>query len=194
MFSKFAARRKCVDNSRALWRPFCCSFRGSLPVKKSGGVQQVQTANQSMQGLFGVFADSLPDGWGLLVIGRAFQKLGLSFVEANVLEKLGIISTHGMGAITYKPSLDANIYNEFSVDLAAMSLASAQISAGSAKEMLPELLLIAGSPGGARPKITVAIEKNKMDGDFFRGSIISWNLGAVPERFESWIIKFRSKE
>jgi len=147
-----------------------------------------------MQGLFGVFADSLPDGWGLLVIGRAFQKLGLSFVEANVLEKLGIISTHGMGAITYKPSLDANIYNEFSVDLAAMSLASAQISAGSAKEMLPELLLIAGSPGGARPKITVAIEKNKMDGDFFRGSIISWNLGAVPERFESWIIKFRSKE
>jgi hypothetical protein len=55
-------------------------------------------------GLFGVFADSLPDGWGRLLLDRAVERHGIacagSWVRWTVLP---LLAEHGMGALSYEP-------------------------------------------------------------------------------------------
>jgi len=53
--------------------------------------------------VFGVFNDSLPDGWGLLLMDREFSKRGLDRGSLSALDRLAYIGTRGMGALTYHP-------------------------------------------------------------------------------------------
>ena len=55
----------------------------------------------------GLFADSLPDGWGLLLMDRFFKKeLGKNPDQINPLERLACLGDQTMGAFTYRPSSD----------------------------------------------------------------------------------------
>ena len=54
-------------------------------------------------GLFGVFNDSLPDGWGRLLVDRLLLKNRINPVEVDNLNRLAIVQQSGMGALTYKP-------------------------------------------------------------------------------------------
>ena len=49
-----------------------------------------------------------------------------------------------------------------------------------------------GSPGGARPKITVFIEGNKIENGFYKGDLFSAIDHNSNQSHENWIIKFRS--
>src|SRR4051794_34524119 len=53
--------------------------------------------------IFGLFDDSLPDGWGLLLMDRFFQQQGLALAEVSVLDRLAYLGTRTMGALTYHP-------------------------------------------------------------------------------------------
>ena len=55
-------------------------------------------------GLFGVFADSLPDAWGQLLMNRMLQHRGINDDEAGPLTRLAIIGSNGMGALCYQPA------------------------------------------------------------------------------------------
>ena len=55
------------------------------------------------EGLFGVFADSLPDGWGRLLVDRLMKKNGINPYDIGSLERLAIVGASGMGALTYQP-------------------------------------------------------------------------------------------
>jgi serine/threonine-protein kinase HipA len=57
--------------------------------------------------VFGVFNDSLPDGWGLLLMDREFRKRGLDPGTLTPLDRLAYIGTRGMGALTYHPPATA---------------------------------------------------------------------------------------
>ncbi|MFL5541210.1 MAG: HipA N-terminal domain-containing protein, partial [Longimicrobiaceae bacterium] len=57
-------------------------------------------------GLPGVFADSLPDGWGLLLMDRAFRQRGVSRETIAPLDRLAFLGTRAMGALTYHPPTD----------------------------------------------------------------------------------------
>ena len=46
-------------------------------------------------GIFGVFNDSLPDGWGMLLLNRSLEKQGLSLNDINILEQLAYIGDSG---------------------------------------------------------------------------------------------------
>ena len=56
-------------------------------------------------GLFGVFNDSLPDGWGRLLLDRTVEKHGIHRRQLNPLDRLAYVGRHGMGALSYEPEL-----------------------------------------------------------------------------------------
>jgi serine/threonine-protein kinase HipA len=47
--------------------------------------------------------DSLPDGWGMLLMDRLFRKRGLSSARIGPLERLAYIG-NAMGAMSYMPA------------------------------------------------------------------------------------------
>ena len=47
----------------------------------------------SVGGNFGVFDDSLPDGWGNLLLDRYLQEKGINPYKLNVLERLSLIGS-----------------------------------------------------------------------------------------------------
>lgn len=56
-------------------------------------------------GSFAVFEDSLPDGYGLYLLDRMLRKQESSLGELTPLQRLSIIGTAGMGALSYLPMM-----------------------------------------------------------------------------------------
>lgn len=135
-------------------------------------------------GLHGVFNDSLPDGWGLFLMDRAFRKQGLRPEAATPLDRLAFIGTRGMGALTYHPMTGPGDPADL-VDLEALAAQSERLLEGSTEEVLPELLRAGGSPAGARPKVLVGFRE--ADGAMVSGSDV------LAEEFRAWIVKFGSQ-
>ncbi|MDA1095683.1 MAG: type II toxin-antitoxin system HipA family toxin [Chloroflexi bacterium] len=135
--------------------------------------------------VFGVFNDSLPDGWGLLLMDREFSKRGLNRATLSVLDRLAYIGTRGMGALTYHPPATALEEEVLGIDLDALARQAQRVLEGSAEDVLPALRIAGGSPGGARPKVLVGVR-----GD---GHIIS-GTSDIPEGYRHYLIKFPAKE
>ena len=60
-------------------------------------------------GLPGLIADSLPDGWGMLLMDRAFRKAGREPSTLSPLDRLAFIGNRGMGALTFEPDIGEQI-------------------------------------------------------------------------------------
>jgi serine/threonine-protein kinase HipA len=133
--------------------------------------------------IFGLFDDSLPDGWGLLLMDRFFQQRGSALAEVSVLDRLAYLGTRTMGALTYHPPAEVAGSPVQKLDLHQMARASQQVIEGTAKEVLPLLLRAGGSPGGARPKVLVGVS-----GD----SILSGE-DDLPAGYTHWIVKFHAQ-
>ena len=58
---------------------------------------QTPTADNPWKGLFGVFNDSLPDGWGMLLMDRHLQSLGVNPRQLTPLDRLAYIGNRGIG-------------------------------------------------------------------------------------------------
>ena len=134
----------------------------------------------------GVFDDSLPDGWGLLLMDRHFRSLGRNLAEISPLDRLAWLGTRTMGALTYHPPASRDDSDASVFDLHDLARQSQEILAGSAVDVLPQLLKAGGSPGGARPKVLVGYNPDT-------GAVISGE-DDLPEGFEHWIVKFMAKE
>jgi serine/threonine-protein kinase HipA len=91
--------------NRRVWFQYDESFitRGlelspfKLPLKQ--GV--VACEDRIFDGLFGLFNDSLPDGWGRLLLDRYMRLRGIAPENLTVLDRLAHVGGHGMGALTY---------------------------------------------------------------------------------------------
>ncbi len=137
----------------------------SLPLEKKVFIPDIDP----FEGLFGVFADSLPDGWGRLLVDRLMRKQGIDPHTLGSLERLAIVGTSGMGALTYRPSITTeHPYNELTLDEIAAECA--KILSTEVSENLDYLFAKGASSGGARPKILTHIDN------------------------EDWIIKFPSSD
>lgn len=79
------------------------------------------------QGLFGVFNDSLPDGWGRLIVDRYLRSKGINLQKVSLLDKLAIISDYGMGALEYKPEYEVMEFDNSSYDLDKLSIDCANL-------------------------------------------------------------------
>ena len=118
-------------------------------------------------GLFGVFNDSLPDGWGRLLVDRLFLKNKIDPAEIDNLNRLAVVQQSGMGALTYKPEHRFESENNIT-DYDILAQECSKILESQNSENLDELFKLGGSSGGARPKILTSIDN------------------------EDWIIKFPS--
>jgi serine/threonine-protein kinase HipA len=105
-------------------------------------------------GNFGVFADSLPDGWGRLLIDRMLIKKRINPAEVSVLERLAIVGKSGMGALEYHPETILT-NSEISDGLDQLAAECEKILNRKYDGKLEELVKAGGSSGGARPKVLV---------------------------------------
>lgn len=55
-------------------------------------------------GGFGIFEDSLPDGYGRFLLDRTLRQQGVSMSALSILDKLSIVGNGGMGALAYQPA------------------------------------------------------------------------------------------
>jgi serine/threonine-protein kinase HipA len=142
-------------------------------------------------GLFGVFADSLPDGWGLLMMSRAMRRAGANFAEATALDRLSYIGRNGMGALVYEPAQHNGDHNLGPIDLSALAKEAERVMEGKTEDVLAELTALGGSPGGARPKVLVGFSSDHSEN---RAQRIVAGLTELPPNFSHWIVKFRAKD
>ncbi len=68
---------------------------------------------QPFKGIFGVFDDCLPDGWGMIILERYLQKMGIRPRSISVLDKLSIVGSSGRGALEFRP--DQSVYEQTSL-------------------------------------------------------------------------------
>lgn len=135
-------------------------------------------------GLFGVFADSLPDGWGKLLLDRALTAKGIDTSDLTMLDRLAFVGSKGMGALIYKPEIDDGSHKQFEFELDKIAKATQKIISGTATEILDELYILSGSSGGARPKIVVGYNPKTQH--------IMAAEKDLPIGYEHWLIKFPS--
>lgn len=152
-----------------------------LPLKS--GV--FEDEKRTFDGLFGLFNDSLPDGWGCLLLDRKLRQKGLSLSEISPLARLSMIGCNPMGALEYEPAVDSEELLE-AVELDSLSSEIDEILAGNYSACLDELLSLNGSSGGARPKIVANVSTD------FRQ--INHGSLTLKNDFNQWIIKFTEQQ
>ncbi len=125
----------------------------SLPLEKKVFMPKYDP----FEGLFGVFADSLPDGWGRLLVDRLLRKKGMDPARVGILTRLAIVGEAGMGALSYKPTvLLENVEKNLSYD--EISTECKKLLQEEMTDELDFLFAKGGSSGGARPKIMTTID------------------------------------
>lgn len=110
---------------------------------------------EKFDGGFAVFENSIPDGYGLYLLERILNNEGASLRDLTPLQRLSIVGTSGMGALSYIPMMPGiNRQQELSgfeqldtIQEEALSVLSEK-SAGDAAF----LYYNSANSGGARPK------------------------------------------
>ena len=132
---------------------------------------------------FGLFDDSLPDGWGRRIVDKLFMKREGRL--PTITERLMCVGRSGKGALVYEPADEAAEAANAEFDLAALAEEAMAFDAGEAEDALQRLRKAGGSSGGARPKAYVGY--NPRTGE------VCAERTALPPGFEHWIVKFNTR-
>lgn len=125
----------------------------SLPLEKKVFVPNLDP----FHGVFGVFNDSMPDGWGQLLVDRWLRKKNIDPFSLNAIQRFSIIGSNGMGALTFEPSYELSKTDDI-IDYDKIAQECAKVLESEYSENLDELFRLGGSSGGARPKILTTYE------------------------------------
>lgn len=125
----------------------------SLPLREEPFVAK----QEPFDGLFGVFADSLPDGWGRLLVDRLLLKNKINPYSVGNLERLAIVGASGMGSLSYEPEYNISESRGFP-DLDKLAEECSLILSSEYNDNIDELFSLGGSSGGARPKILTEVD------------------------------------
>ncbi len=117
-------------------------------------------------GNFGIFEDSLPDGYGRYLLNRILKKQGVNDLDLSPMQRLSIVGSSGMGALCYTP--ESYIGEEKSLptldELQELALMVLSEKWDKDEEVL---YFNSGNSGGCRPKALMRDEEG------------------------SWLVKFR---
>jgi serine/threonine-protein kinase HipA len=133
-------------------------------------------------GLPGLFADSLPDGWGILIMNRFFLKRGIKSHEITPIDRLAYLGNNAMGALCYQPPLGKEDKTVEAVNIGSTAKEAYELYEGKIEDAGRLLAKIGGSPGGARPKALIGISDC--------GSKFISGIGSMPPGFSHWMVKF----
>lgn len=165
------------DFIRSGWNisPLKLSFDDSIQVAKP----------TPFDGIFGVFADSLPDAWGHLLMRKTLSSKGIAMEQLSILDRLSLMGDNTSGALIYRPT-ESEAFNDFPIiDLDTINENVQNVLEGESTEIIDQLFLVGGSPGGARPKVYAGY--NSEDDQLLFGQDI------LPKNYHHWIIKFAAK-
>lgn len=123
--------------------------------------------NWNFGGLHGAFGDVLPDSWGQLLVDRMLSDRGIDPTRLGILDRLSIVGTSGMGALTFHPAetFSATVSDP---DYDRLAELCARLLRSQPVDDLDTLYQLGGSSGGTRPKVLATVNG------------------------EDWIIKFQS--
>ena len=159
------------------------------PFKLPVGAGAKPASYQPFGGLHGLFNDSLPDGWGRLLLDRRLQKSGYDFRRLTPLDRLAFLGQTGMGALRYLPkkSIARSGVNASGgdADLDWLAAQAAAVQGDVDEADVDRLLEIQGGSAGARPKIMIGLNRST-------GKISTDDGGGRPDGFDAWLLKFRS--
>ena len=126
----------------------------NLPLKSAVFVAKRTPFN----GGFGVFDDSIPDGWGNLILDRYLKSKGIDSAKLTLLQRLALVGSTGRGALEYRPdyseSTAGEVINFDKLAAETEKILTSDYEGGS----LETLYKYGGSPGGARPKVFVKVD------------------------------------
>ncbi|MCF6178887.1 MAG: type II toxin-antitoxin system HipA family toxin [Geopsychrobacter sp.] len=153
-------------------------------LKTAPGSSIIKGPANHFEGLHGVFNDSLPDGWGRLLMERKLRDVGIRPNQLTPLDRLAWIGSKGMGALSYRPVHPALAKRDTRawVDLDEVAEASRIVLEDSPVAVFDYLLQLGGSPHGARPKALIGLALD--------GSSILHDAENLPKGFEHWLVKF----
>ena len=140
----------------------------SLPLADTVYLPQIQNRD-IFHGLFGVFADSLPDSWGEVLLDRYLRTKGVDPGSITVIDRLSFVGNSGMGALEYRPSRAAD-FSVNGIDYDELAGDCEKILSSQESGKLDVLYRLGGSSGGTRPKVL------------------------ITEGGKDWIVKFPAKK
>ncbi|MDX2277374.1 MAG: type II toxin-antitoxin system HipA family toxin [Hyphomonadaceae bacterium] len=147
------------------------------------GLQAART--RDFDGLHGFLADSLPEGWGHLVMRKRLRELGHDIDALTPMERLALVGDNGRGALVFSPATTPDAGLSEGLDLDALAEDAAELLTGEDGKLADVLAKAAGGSGGARPKVHVG---------FGPKGEISVGDSELPADHAAWIVKFKAKE
>lgn len=106
---------------------------------------------QPFYGNFGIFEDSLPDGYGRYLLHKALLRKGINDSDLSSLDRLAIVGDNGMGALTYSPAINLE-HKESITDFDRLQQIALEVLKEQQDNDAGLLLYNSGNSGGARPK------------------------------------------
>jgi len=106
----------------------------------------------------GLVSDALPDGWGMLLMDRLFRQQGRDQAKISPLDRLALIGDKGMGALVFEPA-NREALTLKDVHLLDLAQDVRQVMNDESEVLLRKLVLMGGSPHGARPKVLVNFDR-----------------------------------
>jgi len=153
--------------------------RGAMAISFKGPVH--------FHGLPGFIADALPDGWGMLLMDRAFRQAGREPASISVLERLAVVGHGAMGALAFEPVHEFEAQALAGISLLKLSkdmqAVLSEDECAESGDQLRQLLRLGGSPQGARPK--ALLRYSPLSDQFFADS-----AEQLPQDAQPWMVKF----
>jgi len=160
-----------------------------VPLPRPGAAPSAYSGPHHFQGLPGFIADSLPDGWGMLLMDRALRKARRDPHTVSMLERLAIVGQSAIGALGFEPADPLAAEQPGALDVKALAREIRAVASDDAElssaEQLHHLLMLGGSPQGARPKALLRWQRAR---NAFRVD----DAGAAGG--EPWLFKFPAQD
>lgn len=130
-------------------------------------------------GNFGIFEDSLPDGYGRYLLNRLLKKQGIDDSKLTPIQRLSIVGCSGLGALCYLPETyigeDKNLPELDKLQQMALDVLSEKSDKGE-----DTLYFNSGNSGDAAPNVYYSMNK-----------ALGWSNSVtptIPRIWASWSI------
>lgn len=151
------------------------------PINFKKTPEVIECQRTLFEGLPGLFADCVPDGWGKILLKHGLANKGITASDISPLDALAYIGNSGMGALAFEPEMNkSNEWAKGKLSLADLEKGIAPILEGTPSAVLEAFIANGASPNGMRPKIILKESK----GRFYSSN------AQVPG--DEWLIKFRA--
>lgn len=140
------------------------------------------TPKKCPAGLPGFLAESLPDGYGLWLMDRAFQKSGVPREAVAPLDRLAFVGDRATGALSYEPVGDIPSVRRAALPVTELGSAAQSFLEEKETDLFAELVCV-GSAGGSRLKAQL-----RFGNDFTRATLVP------KEGMTAWLVKFTAPD